>query len=387
MNTLKNMNNFSYSVKSNQDISFEIIQTDDLFDITNNTFNDLKKYNFNNRRLVFIDRNIVEFYFKKIQSYLDHFKYDFHIVQIDSTELHKNLDTLIYVLKEIEKFGILRRSEPIIAIGGGSLLDIVGLASSIYRRGVPYIKIPTTLIGLVDASVGAKTGINFEVRRNRIGSYYPAFASILDKKFLLTLPDLEISSGMGEIIKISVIKSKEIYELIKREGKELITKKFQNSVNADKIITLSAINMIEELKDNLWEFNLKRCVDFGHSFSPIIEMRSLEDSNVKSLTHGEAVSLDVLFSSIISHLRGFLSKEELNDIFNTINLFGLPTIHEYFIDYTNVLESLNDTIKHRNGNQYLPIPIQIGKYEFINDVDTNEIKKACNYMVALNKAS
>ena len=167
----------------------------------------------------------------------------------------------------------------------------------------------------------------------------------------------------------------------------MITKKFQNSVNSNKIITLSAINMIEELKDNLWEFNLKRCVDFGHSFSPIIEMRSLEDSNVKSLTHGEAVSLDVLFSSIISLLRGFLSKEELNDIFSTINLFGLPTIHEYFIDYTNVLESLNDTIKHRNGNQYLPIPIQIGKYEFINDLDTNEIKEACNYMIALNKAS
>jgi len=380
------MNNFSYTAHSKQNVSFEIVQTNDLFNIENQTFNTLKKYNFNNRRLLFIDRHIVEYYLKKIQDYLNYYKYDFHIVQVDSTEVDKNLDTLIYVVKEIEKFGLLRRSEPIVGIGGGVLLDIVGLASSIYRRGVPYVKVPTTVIGLVDASVGAKTGINFEVRRNRLGSYYPAVTSILDVKFLSSLPDLEISSGIGEIIKISVIKNKNLFELLKSEGKSLLTQKFQDSEGANQIIKLSTIGMIDELKDNLWETNLKRCVDFGHSFSPIIEMNSLQNNNIVPLTHGQAVVLDVLYSSIISHLRGILSKIELDDIFNTIKLFQLPTIHNSFIDYTNILESLNDTMKHRNGNQYLPIPTEIGKYDFINDLTIDEIKNACKYLVTLNKA-
>ena len=381
-----NIDNFTYSVTSKQNISFEILQTYDLFNFENNTFNELKKFNFNNRRLIFIDRNIVEHYLKSIKEFLSHNNYDFHIVQIESSENSKNLDTLIEVLKEIEKFGLLRRAEPIIAIGGGTLIDIIGLAASIYRRGVPYIKIPTTLVGLIDASVGAKTGINFEVRRNRLGSYFPPVASILDSKFLSTLPDLEISSGMGEIIKISVIKDKELFDLIKLEGRDLLINKFKNNENSNKIIRQSAVSMIDELKDNLWELNLKRCVDFGHSFSPIIEMRSLlKNNNLKPLTHGQAVSLDVLYSSIISYLRNKLSKLELDQIFQVIKLFDLPTIHDGFLDYTNLLEALNDTMKHRNGNQYLPIPIEIGKYEFINDLTTEEIKMACKYMKDLNK--
>lgn len=379
------INKFSYSVSTSQNISFEILQTDDLFNVKNNTFNELNKYHFNNRRLVFIDRNIVEHYLKNIKNYLLTHKYDFHIVQIDSTENDKNLDTLIYVLREIEKFGLLRRSEPIIAIGGGALMDVVGLAASIYRRGVPYIKVPTTLVGLIDASVGAKTGINFESRRNRLGSYFPPVASILDCKFLSTLPELEISSGMGEIIKLAVIKDKNLFELIKVEGKSLISKKFQNNDYANEIIKLSAIGMIDELKNNLWEIDLMRCVDFGHSFSPIIEMRSLQGNNITPLTHGQAVSLDVLYSSIISHIRGILSEKDLFDIFGVIKLFDLPTTHELFIDYTNILESLTDTVKHRNGNQYLPIPVRIGEYEFINNLTTKEIKESCNFLIKMNE--
>ena len=92
-----------------------------------------------------------------------------------------------------------------------------------------------------------------------------------------------------------------------------------------------------------------------------------------------------MYSSIISYLRNKLSKLELDQIFQVIKLFDLPTIHDGFLDYTNLLEALNDTMKHRNGNQYLPIPIEIGKYEFINDLTTEEIKMACKYMQDLNK--
>lgn len=157
-------------------------------------------------------------YISKIKHYFDHHKINYHLVIIDATEDNKNIENLLFILRESEKFGLTRKSEPIIAIGGGVLLDI---AASLYRRGVPYIKVPTTLLSLVDTSVGAKTAINFEDRRNRLGTYYPPVAAYLDKSFMKTLDVIEISSGLGEILKMAVVKDARLFEILKKYGKEL----------------------------------------------------------------------------------------------------------------------------------------------------------------------
>ncbi len=98
------------------------------------------------------------------------------------------------ILEEVHKFGIDCRTEPIIAIGGGVCLDITGLAASLYRRRTPYIRVPTTLLAYIDASVGAKTGVNF--------AYIPPVAAFLDRSFLCTLPRRHISNGMAEMLKV-----------------------------------------------------------------------------------------------------------------------------------------------------------------------------------------
>jgi 3-dehydroquinate synthase len=205
----------------------------------------------------------------------------------------------------MEQFGLVRRDEPVIAVGGGVLLDIAGLAANLYRRGVPYIRVPTTLVGLVDASVGAKTGINFEDRRNRLGTYYPPVAAYLDKSFLATLDTIEISSGLGEILKLAVIKDCRLFELLEQFGAELVDTKFAGVACADEVINRATTGMMDELQPNLWEKNLERVVDFGHSFSPNIEMRSLRD-NGRSRSPRQAVTLDVLLSCV-SHQRNLMS--------------------------------------------------------------------------------
>ena len=154
-----------------------------------------------------IDLKVSELYLPLISNYFKKNKIDYHFVVINATEDNKDINNLTYILEEFERFGLLRRDEPVIAIGGGVLLDIVGLAANLYRRGVPYIKVPTTLLGIVDASVGAKTGINFKDRRNRLGSYYPPIAAYLDKTFLESLDPIEISSGLGEVLKMAVVKT------------------------------------------------------------------------------------------------------------------------------------------------------------------------------------
>ena len=300
-------------------VSFYIKNSPNIFSIGNRDILNYGTQGPGSRRLVVVDLKVSNLYLKKILHYLEHYKINHHIVIIDATETNKNIETLLYLLKEIETFGLTRKSEPIITVGGGVLLNIVGLAASLYRRGVPYIKVPTTLLGIVDASVGAKTGINFEDRRNRLGAYYAPIVAYLDKSFLKTLEPIEISSGLGEILKMSIVKDIKLFEILKNHGKELYKSKFLECEHADEVINRSVKGMKDELQDNLWEKNLMRYVDFGHSFSPIPEMRSLVDTDVESLTHGQAVTLDVIFSN--SSLINFLFEYGLMRVLNDLLIF------------------------------------------------------------------
>jgi len=265
---------------------------------------------------------------------------------------------------------VLRR-EPIIAIGGGVLLDIVGFACSIYRRGIPYIKVPTTLLAIVDASVGSKVAINHFERRNRLGAYYPPIATLIDKKFIKTQSEREIVNGIAEIFKLAVIKSPELFTLLEENAELLIEEKFQHGAVPVRVINLAITDMIAELGPNLWERKLDRCVDFGHTFSPVIEM-----ANIPELLHGEAVALDCLYSSCIACLRGYIGQSVLNRIFNLAKRLKLKTYHEDFTKIELLQQSLADATKHRNGNQFAPLPIYVGNYKIVNDITQSEMKYA-----------
>jgi 3-dehydroquinate synthase len=275
------------------------------------------------------------------------------------------------ILGAMESFHLLRQSEPVVAIGGGVLLDAVGFAASIYRRGVPYIRVPTTLLALVDASVGAKTSVNHFGRRNRLGAYHVPVASYLDRTFLTTLERVEFSNGLAEILKMSLIKDRRLFELLEASGRDLIDERFQRADLASEVIDRAITTMLEELEPNLWEKELKRSVDFGHSFSPMIEMRALPE-----LSHGQAVTLDVLFSCLLCHRRGLLSLGELERIIATVERLELPVFHPLFGDPEVLCEALADTVLHRNGNQNLPMVPTIGSVTFFDDVTAKEIEQS-----------
>ena len=325
------------------------------------------------RRLVFVDSEVFIHFIHDIDSYFNNKNIEAKIIPVECSEAGKDLETLMFVLQNTERFNLLRRNEPIIAIGGGVLLDIIGFAASIFRRGVPYIKVPTTLLGMIDASVGAKTSINHFGRRNRLGSYYPAIQTVIDKRFLQTLKINEIYFSLGEIIKMAVIKDAGLFSVLEDNIDACIRDKFLND-KSDIIIETSIHDMLDELEPNLWEKDLKRCVDFGHSFSPLLEMNSLEDNSVYSLSHGEAVALDVLFSCAIAKHRNLMSEEDLGRVVAMCDKCHLKTHHPYFDDSLILWDSLLDTVRHRDGHQNLPIPVGIGKHTFINDLTLGEIK-------------
>ncbi len=373
----------SWTIKTKLPISYDIKSSINIFSLNNKDILNYGNQTGNRKRLIVLDKLVSFYYLEKIKKYFNYHNIIYHIVILEGGEDQKNLKNLLYLLEEIEKFGISRKNEPIIGVGGGVVLDILGLAATLYRRGIPYIRIPTTLLGIVDVSVAAKTGINFMGRRNRLGSYYPPIVSFLDKTFIQTLEPIEISSGLGEILKMAVIKDKKLFDIIEKHGKELLDSKFKCN-SADEVISRSIEGMKVELEPNLWEKNLKRIVDFGHSFSPIIEMRSITDNSVPTLLHGQAVTLGVIFCSCVSHIRNIMSYNDLKRIVKTAKNMGLPTYHPSFTNSLLLLESLNDTIKHRNGNQNLPTPSKIGYSFFINDLTLDEINKTIKIFKKLN---
>lgn len=369
-NIVNNFENYKKTWVANTElpVSFTLTYSTNIFDPRNH---DLISYGDSQRKIVVVDKVIYDLYSDQLINYFDTLKIQYLLHIVDSTEVNKNWENCEKILRFFEDAQILRRSEPVLAIGGGVLLDIVGFCCSIYRRGIPYIKVPTTLLAIVDASVGAKVGIDHFGKRNRLGAYFPPIAALLDKKFIKTQPRREIVNGMAEIFKLALIKEIELFVLLEENYEQLLNEKFQFGAVPNRVINLAITGMIEELAPNLWEKKLDRCVDFGHSFSPLIEM-----NNVPQLLHGESVAIDCIFSSCISFNRGYIDFETLTRILNTAKNLGLPTFHEDFTNFDLMKLSLTDTMKHRNNNQYLPLPIEIGNYKIINDLSDDEIKNA-----------
>ena len=204
----------------------------------------------------------------------------------------------------------LRRSEPVLAVGGGVLTDTAGFACACWRRGIPWCRMPTTLLGMVDASVGIKVAVNYH-RKNGVGHFFSPSHTFIDQAFLSTLDRADVVSGCGEIMKAALVHDPVLFELMERHGKRLIAANFEHDAVADEIIKRSVDTMLECIGPDLWEEALLRPMDFGHSFS-----RTLETDNTFFLRHGEAVAIDTCMSTLISEQKGEVSRAEADRVLN-----------------------------------------------------------------------
>jgi 3-dehydroquinate synthase len=331
------------------------------------------------RRLIVIEEKVVTLFGDQLLGYCDHHGLAPHLVEVTADEAVKDVDLSFHIAKAVDDFGIDRRNEPIIAIGGGVLLDVVGWVASLYRRGTPYIRIPTTLIGLVDAGVGIKTGVNYNGRKNLIGAYHPPMTALLDPVFLTTLPARHISNGLAEIAKMGLMCDARLWELLVQHAEELISSAL-GSLDAEhaevgqEVVARAVQGMLAQLEPNLWERDLSRLVDFGHSFSPTLEMHLLP-----ALLHGEAVTIDMAISCALSYGRGLLSAAELCATLRTFTRLGLPVTHPS-CTISLLDKALRSTMRHRGGKQRLPVPVRPGSAIFIEDVTKPELAQALDIL-------
>jgi 3-dehydroquinate synthase len=349
-------------------IEYEVVNSPNIFHRQNPALLSLGRID-GARRFVVVDANVEKHYSAEIRGYFRYHGVEAQVVPLPAGEENKTVDHYLALVRELDAFPIHRRDEPIIAIGGGVLTDLVGFVASSYRRGVPYIKVPTTLMGYVDASIGIKTGINFNGNKNRVGAFHAPQMVLLDKSFLQTLPRRHILNGVCEIIKLAVIKDADLFHLLETYGAQSVDAHFQDE-QSGVILDRAIKGMLEELESNLFEEELARKVDFGHTFSYGLETRY--DTH---LLHGEAVLLDILISTLIARARQLLCEEDVGRLFSLVDALGI-VLDTSILDPYLLWQSLTERTYHRNGLQRVPMPYGMGNCVFLNDININEIESA-----------
>lgn len=288
------------------------------------------------------------------------------------SEGRKDLNAVVELVSAFEDVGIRRRKDLVVAAGGGITLDVVGFAANIFRRGIPVLRLPTTLLAAIDAGIGVKNSVNFRKRKSRLGTYSAPYAVVVDTHFLLTLSDRQIRNGLSEALKISLVADRNLFELIEEHGLALIESKLQSKQGTD-LIHGAIRAMLLELSPNLHERILDRIPDYGHTFSPIFEFE------LGDVEHGEAVALDMALATALAALRGTLDFPDAQRILDTQYGLGLP-ITRTEITKEMLRRGLQDAIKHRGGRLRMPILRGIGDAIFVDQIGDAELADAISFL-------
>ena len=320
-----------------------------------------------------IDSKISSKFRRKIKTKLKN--YELLIILFNSNEKNKSIEKVKFFLKKMLSKN-LNRNDLIIGLGGGITGDVAGFVASIYKRGINFINIPTTLLAQVDSSIGGKTGINSIHGKNLIGSFYQPKLVIIDTSFLNTLPKKEMVCGYAEILKHSIIKDKKFFNWLKNNTRKILSKKAKELSYAIKKSCLIKILIV---KKDVNEKNLRMILNFGHTFAHAIEIKNKYS---KKITHGEAVLSGMILASRLSFLKKVCSSNVVDEIQKLYQDNKLSYTFKKYSDYRsikslipyfkndkkNVDENINFILLKKIGSVASP-----NKYK----ISTNNFEKLC----------
>ena len=320
------------------------------------------------RIILVVDAAVDELYGDAIRRLLAGKHREVASVVLQASEKQKDMAALAELVSSFETFGVRRRKDLIVAAGGGITLDLVSLSANLFRRGIPCLRIPTTLVGEIDAGIGVKNAINFRQSKSRLGTYAAPYAVVVDPHFLSTLPDRQIRNGLSEALKIALVADRGLFELIEDNAFQLVLCKLRCAAGAE-LIRRSIRAMLLELSPNLYERTLDRPPDYGHTFSPVFEF-ALED-----LQHGEAVALDMAIATALAVVLGVLNIEDAERILTVQRALGLPMVSDA-VTVQMLERGIEDARKHRGGRLRMPILCGIGQVMFADEVSHSQLLEA-----------
>lgn len=349
-------------------IRYRVVNVDrPIFDLSN-----LELKRFVDGRSVFVvaDERVMDTYGESMTAYFQRHTHLTGLMTMQGDEAAKHWNNVDGICARAFE-SHLGRSSLMVGVGGGIVMDVVGVAASLYRRGIAYLRIPTTLIGMVDVAVGIKHGVNFGGKKNALGTFYPPAGAVSDRRFLATLDERYLLCGLAEILKLGLVCDPALFRIIEEYGAALLRSRFTTPAPAaDDLIVRAQAAMMRELQHNLFEQDKRRLADFGHTISP-----ALEAASQYRIHHGEAVALDMLFSSAIARVKGLLSASDFTCVQRLYANLGLPAACELMTPQL-VFEAFEETRRHRGGKLNLVVPARIGKGAFVQTVRPDEVASA-----------
>ncbi len=285
---------------------------------------------------------------------------------IPDGEKYKNFETLISILNKASELRLDRKCA-FVAFGGGVIGDMTGFAASIYRRGVDFIQIPTTLLAQVDSSVGGKTAVNNEFGKNLIGTFYQPKLVIADTKTLTTLDERQLKTGLAEVVKYAFIEKScgedfNFFEFLEKNVEEI---KKLNLQFVDEMVEICCKLKASVVHKDEKENGLRAILNLGHTYGHALE----KCSNYSVFTHGEAVAVGLQVCFDLSFAMNLIDDEYYDRATNLINNFdfSLPE-HEYF-EPQKLIDAMKFDKKVEAGKVRFVLPTGIGEVQIFDNVD------------------
>lgn len=265
----------------------------------------------------------------------------FEIIEMEAGEESKNIETCSGIWSTLSELGADRKSL-LINLGGGVVTDLGGFVASTFKRGIPYINVPTTLLSMVDASVGGKTGVDLGNLKNQIGVITQPEMVLIDSKYLNSLPSNEMRSGLAEILKHGLISSETYWK--KTTSLHKLTLE-----DLDGLISESISIKTKVVQGDPREENQRKTLNFGHTFGHAVESYFLTHPEKSKLLHGEAVAVGMIMATFISTKISGLPEEKLTSISkNILDIFPKVALEEN--DFEEILGLLKFDKKNTHGN-------------------------------------
>lgn len=365
---------------------YSVFFTNDLFAQTNpllrDFFNRYQEEGFQRKALIIIDSGFLAHYpnlESEIEAYFQtevpHISLAPKIMVVTGGEACKNDPALFQSLVEaVDIYGIDRHSF-VVGIGGGAILDLVGYAAAVSHRGIKLIRIPTTVLSQNDSGVGVKNSINFQGKKNFLGTFAPPVAVFNDLSFLKSLDDRDWRSGISEAIKVALIKDASFFEWIETNALALAHRDME--AMAYLIHRCAQMHTDHIAGGDPFEFGSSRPLDFGHWAAHKLEF--LTDFTVR---HGEAVAIGIALDCAYAVQKGMLTEEALKRILDVLVTLGFDLYHPMLAenDKINLRNGIQEFREHLGGRLTIMLLERIGKGVEVHELDTELISKSVDFL-------